>query len=150
MPSLPEVAVLRLRYISNSGTSPKVLGSSNFIIVHYNRYSDKAHITTGNSDGKNIWGVEEFQFQPFYCGRSIKTFTQGPTAFIANKNGPVRGIRSLVGANSGMLTQRDEIMYEQKQEQTTFWRVHSIPGAFLYNNFNVSYRSLISSYFLSR
>ena len=119
----------------NNYPQPKSI--NNLIIIHYCRYSDKAHITTGNSDGKNIWGVEEFQFQPFYCGRSIKTFTQGPTAFIANKDGPVRAIRSWVGANSGMLTQRDEIMYEQKQEQTTFWRVHSIPGALLYNNFDV-------------
>ena len=43
--------------------------------------------------------MEEFQFTPYYCGRSIKTFTEGPTAFIANIDGPVRAIRSWVGAN---------------------------------------------------
>ena len=82
--------------------------------------------------------MEEFQFLPFTCSRSIKTFTKGPTAFIANIDGPVRAIRSWVGANSGMLTQKDMKMYEQKEEQTTFFRVHSIPGGMIYTNFDVS------------
>ena len=58
-----------------------------------NRHSDKVHITTGNSNGKDIWGMEEFQFSLGTCGRCSKTFIQGPTAFVTNINGPVRAIR---------------------------------------------------------
>ena len=57
------------------------------------RHSDKVHITTGNSNGKDIWGLEEFQFSLGTCGRCSKTFIQGPTAFVTNINGPVRAIR---------------------------------------------------------
>ena len=118
-----------------------------FLFFLIKRYSDKVHITSGASNGQDIWGMEEFQFLPYYCGRSIKTFTKGPTAFIANKDGPVRALRSWVGANSGMLTQRDLKLYEQKQEQTTYFKVHSIPGGMFYINFDV--RNTYSYYFYS-
>ena len=48
-------------------------------------------------------------------------------------------MRSWVGANSGMLTQKDIKFYDQKEDQTTVFRVHSIPGGMLYTNFDVSY-----------
>ena len=57
------------------------------------RHSDIAHILAGDSDRKDIWGMEEIQFVPYVCQRSVKTFMQGPTAYIANINGPVRAIR---------------------------------------------------------
>ena len=47
-------------------------------------------------------------------------------------------MRSWVGANSGMLTQKEIKFYEQKEDQTTVFRVHSIPGGMLYTNFDVS------------
>ena len=46
--------------------------------------------------------------------------------------------RSWVGANSGVITQRETIMYEQREDQTTFVRVHTVPGMFDYINFKVS------------
>ena len=45
--------------------------------------------------------------------------------------------RSWVGANSGVITQRETIMYEQREDQTTFVRVHTVPGMFDYINFKV-------------
>ena len=52
-------------------------------------------------------------------------------------------MRSWVGANSGMLTQKDIKFYEQKEDQTTVFRVHSIPGGMLYTNFDVSFGNYI-------
>ena len=49
-------------------------------------------------------------------------------AFIVNKSGPVRAVRSYVGANSGPLTQRDHLFYERRQDIRTSLRVHSISG----------------------
>ena len=61
---------------------------------HFNfRHSDKVHILAGNSNGQDIWGMEEFQFLLGNCDRCTKTFIRGPSAFIANINGPVRAIR---------------------------------------------------------
>lgn len=45
---------------------------------------------------------------------------------IANKDGPVRAIRSVVGANSGAVTQRDWILYEGRIDVVTHLRVHAI------------------------
>ncbi|MCL4288302.1 MAG: hypothetical protein KJ006_11750, partial [Thermoleophilia bacterium] len=48
--------------------------------------------------------------------------------FIVNKSGPVRAIRSYIGANSGPLTGRQHVFYERREEITTFLRVHAIPA----------------------
>jgi len=89
---------------------------------------DGLNIFAGNSTGEDLMAHQDFQFILFDCGRSVHSFTHGGTAFIANKNGPVRAIRSWVGANSGTITQRESIFYPQKEELRTFLRVHSIPG----------------------
>ena len=67
--------------------------TSRFLQRYIYRHSDKVHITTGNSNGKDFWGMEEFQFLLDNCGRCTKTFIRGPSAFIANIDGPVRAIR---------------------------------------------------------
>lgn len=89
---------------------------------------DALNIFSGNSTGEDIMAHQDFQFIMFDCSRSVNSFTHGGTAFIANKMGPVRAIRSWVGANSGTITQRESIFYPQREELRTFLRVHSIPG----------------------
>ncbi len=59
------------------------------------------------------------------CGRSELTFSRGGGGFIANKSGPIRAIRSQIGANSGTYTQRDDIFYERRQDTFTYLRVHA-------------------------
>ena len=68
------------------------------------------------------------QFGPGNCGRSEDTFDAAEGAFIVNKSGPVRAIRAYVGANSGPLTERRHVFYAERQDITTFLRVHAIPG----------------------
>ena len=80
----------------------------------------------------------ELQLLPYFCGRSINSYIKSPTAFIANINGPVRAIRSWVGANDAPLSQVDLISYEQKEELTNYKRSRSLPGGLFYNNFDVS------------
>jgi hypothetical protein len=45
-----------------------------------------------------------------------------------NRAGPVRALRSYVGANSGPRTQRQHLFYRAREDNTTFLRVHAIPG----------------------
>ena len=87
---------------------------------------DELWITAGNATNVDILDVHKSGFAG-NCGRSEATFSRGPGAFIANKSGPVRAIRSYLGANSGTYTQRDEIMYEGRMDVTTHLRVHAIP-----------------------
>ncbi|MCH7567297.1 MAG: hypothetical protein IH787_06540, partial [Nitrospirae bacterium] len=51
-------------------------------------------------------------------------------AFVANKSGPVRGIRSHVGFRSGPEIQQDHFFYEQREDIVVHWRVHAVSGPF--------------------
>jgi hypothetical protein len=93
------------------------------------RWADDAlKITAPGASGADILDRHKDLFAPGNCGRSEDTFDAAEGAFIANKSGPVRAIRSYVGANSGPLTERQHIFYAQREDISTFLRVHSIPG----------------------
>jgi hypothetical protein len=85
-------------------------------------------VTAGAASGVDILDRHKNLFAPGNCARSEDTFSNAEGAFIVNKSGPVRAIRSYVGANSGPLTQRDNIFYERRQDIRTYLRVHTIGG----------------------
>ncbi len=89
---------------------------------------DQLRIKAGDATGVDILDRDKVQFAPGVCDRSEDTFKVGGGGFIINKSGPVRAIRSYVGANSGTYTQRQEIYYQRRQEMTTILRVHVIPS----------------------
>jgi len=104
--------------------------SSKFYKRHFseNWNYDGLNIYAGDSTGEDMMAHQDFQFSVSSCTRSADSFSHGGTAFIVNKDGPVRAIRSFVGANSGTITQRESVFYEQREELRTFIKVHSIPG----------------------
>jgi hypothetical protein len=89
---------------------------------------DALRITAPGAGGADILDRHKNLFAPGTCARSEDTFSAGPGAMIANKSGPVRAIRSYLGANSGTFTQRVHLFYERRQDITTYLRVHAIPG----------------------
>ncbi len=95
---------------------------------------DQMKINVGGATNVDILDRHKALFSPGYCGRSEDTFDgilySNPIegAFVINKSGPVRAIRSYVGANSGPLTEREHIFYARRQDVRTYLRVHSIPS----------------------
>ena len=89
--------------------------------------TDSIKITAPGASGVDILDRHKNLFAPGNCGRSEDTFDDAEGAFIVNKDGPVRAIRSYIGANSGPNTQREHIFYEQREDIRTFLRVHAIP-----------------------
>ncbi len=95
---------------------------------------DQMRISVGGATNVNILDRHKPMFAPGNCVRTEDTFdgyintTPIEGAFVANKSGPVRAIRSFVGANSGPRTERDEIFYAQRQDIRTELRVHAIPS----------------------
>lgn len=85
-------------------------------------------VAAGGATGVDILDAAKNQFAVNYCGRSNQTFVNAEGAFVANIDGPVRAIRSYVGANSGPLTERTHLMYRDREEVVTDLRVHSIPA----------------------
>jgi hypothetical protein len=89
---------------------------------------DQLRLRSGGSSGVDILDRHKNLFAPGNCVRSEETFSAGEGAFVINKSGPVRAIRTYVGANSGPYTERQNVFYDQREDITTFLRVHPIPG----------------------
>jgi hypothetical protein len=97
-------------------------------------FSDRWFFDTLELGGVDILDGFKFTFGPQSCGRSEATFNDAEGAFVANLDGPVRAIRSYVGANSGPLTQRTHIFYADRHELITDLRVHPVPGPLTYHD----------------
>lgn len=90
--------------------------------------SDEAKITSGGAT--DILDRHKNFYRNGICLRSEDTFSDGDNAFATNKSGPIRAIRSIMGANSGPLTQRTHIFYAARQDIITNLRVHSIASIY--------------------
>jgi hypothetical protein len=119
-------------YKTKNGPNPEnsVITSPSFYSHHFaDRWiDDELHVFAGTASRVDILDRHKNLFAPGDCLRSEDTFSSGEGAFIVNKSGPVRAIRTYLGANSGPLTERQHIFYERRQEITTFLRVHAIAG----------------------
>jgi hypothetical protein len=74
--------------------------------------------------GVNLVEREDYWIAPGACVRHIGTFNAQEGCFIANVSGPVRAIRSFLGANSGPSVQVDRIYYRAREDVAIYLRVH--------------------------
>ncbi|HEX8161767.1 MAG TPA: hypothetical protein VF538_07850 [Pyrinomonadaceae bacterium] len=122
----------RATYKTKNGPNPEnsVVTSPSFYSHHFaDRWiDDELRVFAGTASRVDILDRHKNLFAPGDCMRSEDTFSSAEGAFVVNKSGPVRAIRTYLGANSGPLTERQHIFYEQRQEITTFLRVHAIGG----------------------
>jgi len=87
--------------------------------------------------GVDILEKRDYWIIPGICERYNATFNAGEGCFVTNTTGPVRAIRSYMGANSGPLTQGTHIYYEAREDLIVDLRVHSRPsGGVLYMDYN--------------
>ena len=90
-------------------------------------------ITQGGATGADILERTHY-YVPGSCGRSEDTFdgsanNPGEGAFVVNISGPVRAIRSYIGANSYKYTVNTDIFYPDRQDTVTELRGHAgLPG----------------------
>lgn len=108
--------------------------SSTVVTPYYSRrFTDRwqeseLRVMRSGATGADILDRNENQFAPDFCGRSRLTFARGEGAFLVNKSGPVRAIRAFLGANSGPMTESQQVFYRGREDDTVFLRVHPIPG----------------------
>lgn len=96
--------------------------------------SDELKIGVGNNT--DILDRYKNFFADGNCVRHEDAFSAGENAYVTCKAGPVRVIRSYMGAVSGPLTQRTHLFYEGRHDIATDLRVHNITSiydAFDYN-----------------
>jgi hypothetical protein len=142
-----------------SGPNPE---SSYVTTPYYHRgfadrwIDDTLKIDTGTKEPVNLYSNHSSGLGPGACARSEYTFSgedtlnrpsyacnpnilsapQAEGAFVTNIVGPIRAIRSYMGSNSGPLSQRTHVFYDQIEIITTYTRVHEIPGLINYYNYN--------------
>jgi hypothetical protein len=120
-------------YHRNAGPNPEAstISTRSYTAGFSDRwFFDTLAIGAGGASGADILDGYKFAFAPGSCGRSEATFNAGEGAFVVNKDGPVRAIRSYVGANSGPYTERTDLFYADRHDIVTDLRVHPIPSLF--------------------
>jgi hypothetical protein len=118
-------------YHRNAGPNPEAstISTQGYTAGFSDRwFFDRLGISSGGASGADILDGYKFGFVPGSCGRSEATFNAGEGAFVVNKDGPVRAIRSYVGANSGPYTERTDLFYADRHDIVTDLRVHPIPS----------------------
>jgi hypothetical protein len=90
--------------------------------------SDKMQLIVGNNS--DLLDRYKNFFANGNCLRNEDSFSAGENAYVCVKSGPIRVIRSYMGANSGPLTARTHLFYERRQDISTDLRVHNIVSVF--------------------
>lgn len=106
---------------------------------------DGLTVNAPGASGVDILDRQKELFAPGQCVRSEDTFDAGEGAFLANISGPVRAIRSFIGANSGPYTERTHIFYAQREDVVTNLRVHQIPGVMNFFDYSNAARGMTYS-----
>jgi len=98
------------------------------------RRSEVLRITAPGASGVDILDRRKFRFDnpPMQlCDSGTEASVEElEGAFVANKSGPVRGIRSHMGFRSGAGIQQVHFFYEQREDIVLHWRVHNIGATF--------------------
>ncbi len=118
--------------VANDGAGPPANTEDSTVTTAFYRQhllsrwiEDELGIKAGSSTNVDILDGDKVQVA-YGCGRSELTFSRGGGGFIVNRSGPVRAIRSYIGANSGTYTQQDRTYYQRSEVTTVDLRVH--PG----------------------
>jgi hypothetical protein len=131
----------RTTYRRASGPNPETsrVTTATYEVGWTDRWiEDEWRVHAGAATGVDILDGHKNQFVVDFCGRSNATFAAAEGAFVANVDGPVRAIRSYVGANSGPLTQRTHLMYRERTDVVTNLRVHAIPAIMDFVDYSVA------------
>lgn len=114
-----------------NGPNPE---NTEILTEHYSWHISGEWLSTGLkillATGADILDRHKNFFADGTCVRSEDTFSDAENAYLTEKAGPVRVIRSVMGANSGPLTQRTHLFYQGRIDILTDLRVHSIPSVY--------------------
>ncbi len=122
-------------YRRQSGPNPEdstVTGASYTAHFADRWLMDSVTLSHGDRPGVDLVDRVKYRLVPGVCGRSEATFDDGEGAFVVNKAGPIRALRSYVGANSGPNTQATHAFYDLRYDTIIDLRVHAIPGVAAY------------------
>ena len=119
----------RQTYRRTDGPNPEdstVTGAS--YTAHFSDRWTLDELTIEGGDRPGVDLIDRVKWDiPIACVRNENTFNDEEGAFVVNKSGPVRALRSYVGANSGPNTQNTHAFYDTSVDTVVDLRVHAIP-----------------------
>ena len=135
-------------YSNSSNPEDSTVTTSDYTLHSTDRWKeDELEVHAGSADGADILDREVAQATLTGCGRSETTFSGTWSAadrggdndegtYVAVIDGPVRAIRSYMGANSGPYVQRDHIYYEQREDNHIYLRVHPMTDLYSWTDYS--------------
>lgn len=139
------------RYFASFNPEDSRVTTASYELHSYDRWmEDELKVKAGNASRVDFLDRETAQATRTSCGRSQYTFsgrwkeditggndtnTDTEGAYVVVKDGPVRALRSYVGANSGPYTQREHIYYSTHEVNTISLRVHVITDLYSWTDF---------------
>jgi hypothetical protein len=116
---------------SGGVTENSTVTTANYSMKYTKRcIEEELKITAGGASNIDILDAHQFFVAPNNCFRSEQTFSDSRGTVVTSKNGPVRAIRSVMGANSGVGTQMTIKFTESRVDYQLDFRVHPIGGFF--------------------
>lgn len=138
-------------YVNSSNPEDSTVTTDNYELHSFDRWmEDELKVKAGNSSGIDILDREVAQATKNFCVRSEYTFsgrwtedtwagndtsTDDEGTYVVAKDGPVRALRSYMGANSGPFVQREHIYYSNQEKNTVFLRVHPMADLYEWTDF---------------
>jgi hypothetical protein len=125
-------------YRRTDGPNPEnstVTGSTYTLHFSDRWLMDGITLTRGSKPGVDLIDRAKYDIQAF-CVRNENTFDDEEGAFVVNKTGPVRAIRSYIGSNSGPNTQNTHFFYDTFVDTRVELKVHAIPNVEAHLDFN--------------
>ena len=111
--------------------------TANYSMRYTGRWiEDELKITAGGATGVDLLDRHQAFVYPTNCFRSEDTFTGARGPIVTTKSGPVRAIRSIMGANSGVFTQMTMKYTQSRVDHRVDFRVHPIGGYYDVLDFN--------------
>jgi hypothetical protein len=125
-------------YRRTDGPNPEdstVTGSTYTVHFSDRWLMDGLTLSRGSKPGVDLIDRAKYDIQAF-CVRNENTFNDEEGAFVVNKAGPVRAVRSYLGANSGPNTQNTHFFYDTFVDTRVDLKVHAIPNVEAHLDFN--------------
>lgn len=130
----------------NSQPAGDALGAnpedSEVVTAFYRRHfadrwiEDGLELRAGDATGVDLLDRWKIQYEPGDCRRSEYTASSARGAVVANRSGPVRAVRSIIGFNSGPLVQQDLFFYERYTFAALSVRTHPLGGVMAYTDYS--------------
>jgi len=138
-------------YVNSSNPEDSTVKTDSYELHSFDRWmEDELKVKAGDSTGVDILDREVAQATKTVCVRSEYTFsgrwtedtwagndgaTDDEGTYIVVKDGPVRALRSYMGANSGPFVQREHIYYSNQEKNTVFLRVHPMADLYAWTDY---------------